>query len=86
MSKAIAQTKRSLKTTTHELSELAEQKQTLTVKKQQQERQLAKQIRSAYSTGQYDYLKLLLNQEDSAQVQRNLSYFQYLNQARHQTN
>ena len=82
LSKAIAQTKRSLKTTTHELSELAEQKQTLTVKKQQQERQLAKQIRSAYSTGQYDYLKLLLNQEDSAQVQRNLSYFQYLNQAR----
>jgi len=43
---------------------------------------LAKQLRSAYTTGQHDYLKLLLNQEQSGKIQRTITYYQYLNKAR----
>ncbi len=49
-----------------------------------QEQLLAKQLRSAYTTGQHDYLKLLLNQEQSEKIQRSITYYQYLNKARTQ--
>ncbi len=80
--KAINDTKQHLKTTRHKISTLAQEKQLLTSKKLTQERLLAKQLRSAYTTGQHDYLKLLLNQEKSEKIQRTISYYQYLNKAR----
>ncbi|TLU65784.1 peptidase M23 [Thalassotalea litorea] len=64
------------------LSELTAQQAALNSKKQQQEQVLAEQIRSAYYAGHHDYLKLLLNQQDPNQVNRNLTYYQYLNDAR----
>lgn len=51
---------------------------------QQQTQLLAQQVESAYRSGQYDFLKLLLSQTDPAEVQRMLSYYGYLNQARQQ--
>jgi len=38
---------------------------------------LAQQLRAAYSVGQQDYLKLLLNQQNPASLGRTLSYYDY---------
>lgn len=43
---------------------------------------LSEQMRSAYSMGQQQNLKLLLNQQDPAQVGRSQEYFNYFNRAR----
>ena len=43
---------------------------------------LSEQMRSAYSLGQQQNLKLLLNQQDPAQVGRSHEYFNYFNRAR----
>ena len=61
---------------------LTSEKNRLTQAKNHQEKLLSKQLRSAYTTGQHDYLKLLLNQDKTDKIQRTLSYYQYLNQAR----
>lgn len=71
-----------LKSTQDKISSLAAEKKQLTIEKQKQEKLLAQQLRSAYTTGQHDYLKLLLNQDQSEKIQRTISYYQYLNQAR----
>jgi len=82
VAKAINQTKNKLKTTQTKILSLNKNKQRLTTKKNKQQRLLAKQLRSAYTTGQYSYLKLLLNQNESEKIQRTLSYYQYINKAR----
>ena len=45
---------------------------------------LSEQIRSAYSMGHQQNLKMLLNQQDPAQAGRAHEYFNYLNRARQQ--
>ncbi|VAW52632.1 Murein hydrolase activator EnvC [hydrothermal vent metagenome] len=45
---------------------------------------LSEQIRSAYSIGHQQNLKMLLNQQDPAQAGRTQAYFNYLNRARQQ--
>jgi septal ring factor EnvC (AmiA/AmiB activator) len=45
---------------------------------------LSEQIRSAYSMGHQQYLKMLLNQQDPAKAGRTQEYFNYLNRARQQ--
>lgn len=80
--KAINQTQQQLKATQKKIASLQQEKQQLTAQKNTQERLLAQQLRSAYTTGQHDYLKLLLNQEQSDKIQRTISYYQYLNKAR----
>lgn len=80
--KAINDTEQQLNHTKQKISSLDEEKQRLTTQKNIQEQLLAKQLRSAYTTGQHDYLKLLLNQEQSEKIQRTIIYYQYLNKAR----
>jgi len=80
--KAINDTEQQLKITQTKISSLSKEKQKLTSQKRTQERLLAQQLRSAYTSGQHDYLKLLLNQEQSEKIQRTISYYQYLNKAR----
>ncbi len=82
IAKAINDTEQLLKTTKKKIHSLSKEKQRLTSQKKTQERLLAKQLRSAYTTGQHDYLKLLLNQEQSGKIQRTITYYQYLNKAR----
>ena len=82
MARAINDTEQSLKITKKKISSLSKEKQQLNSQKIAQERLLAKQLRSAYTTGQHDYLKLLLNQEQSGKIQRTITYYQYLNKAR----
>ena len=43
---------------------------------------LARQLRAAYATGQQEYLKILLSQQDPAAVARTLTYYDYYNRAR----
>jgi len=82
VAKAINETEQSLKKTQEKITSLSQEKKQLTSKKIIQEQLLAKQLRSAYTTGQHDYLKLLLNQKQSKKIQRTITYYQYLNQAR----
>lgn len=82
VAKAINIIENDLSDTQTEISRLAKEKQQLTLAKQQQEKLLAQQLRAAYTTGQHDYLKLLLNQDQSEKIQRSISYYQYLNKAR----
>ena len=59
----------------------------LTKLKQQLQHQrtaLSEQIRSAYSMGNQQNLKMLLNQQDPAQAGRTQEYFNYFNRARQQ--
>lgn len=70
------------KQTKEKINKLNQQLRILETKKKQQEDVLAEQIRSAYSAGHHDYLKLLLNQQGPSKVQRTLTYYQYLNDAR----
>ena len=82
VAKAISDTEQVLKKTQQKISALSKEKQQLTAKKTTQEQLLAKQLRSAYTTGQHDYLKLLLNQAESEKIQRTITYYQYMNKAR----
>ncbi|XQW85382.1 murein hydrolase activator EnvC family protein [Thalassotalea piscium] len=78
----LAKTQQNLVETQTKLSALEQQQIKLIQQKNQQEQLLAKQLRAAYSSGNHDYIKLLLNQENPARVQRSVTYYQYLNQAR----
>lgn len=82
VAKAINATELSLRKTHKLITSLNQEKKLLTSKKLKQEQLLAKQLRSAYTTGQHDYLKLLLNQDQSEKIQRTVTYYQYMNQAR----
>ncbi len=50
----------------------------------EQQRYLAGQIRAAYAMGRQEYIKILLNQENPSEVERALTYYDYLNRARSQ--
>jgi septal ring factor EnvC (AmiA/AmiB activator) len=50
----------------------------------EQRRYLAGQIRAAYAMGRQEYIKILLNQENPSEVERALTYYDYLNRARSQ--
>ncbi|MCI2282189.1 peptidoglycan DD-metalloendopeptidase family protein [Colwellia sp. MSW7] len=82
VAKAISDTEQALKDTQQKISILSDEKKQLTSQKLTQEQLLAKQLRSAYTTGQHDYLKLLLNQAQSEKIQRTITYYQYMNKAR----
>lgn len=59
-------------------SEVAE----LQRQQQQHAEQLQRQVAKAYTNGEHDFLKLLLNQQDPAELERLLNYYHYFNKAR----
>lgn len=63
-------------------NELNQQQKQLQTELQQQQSLLAAQLKSAYSLGQHDYTRLLLNQQDAGKLERALTYYQYFNRAR----
>ncbi|MDN3652407.1 peptidoglycan DD-metalloendopeptidase family protein [Thalassotalea ponticola] len=75
-------TKQQLQLTQQKIGDLKQQQKQLNANKAQQEQLLGEQLRSAYSSGHHDYLKLLLNQQKPEQVQRTLTYYTYVNDAR----
>lgn len=62
--------------------QLTEEQASLEDKLKQQQALLASQLKSAYSLGQHDYSRMLLNQQDASRLERVLSYYQYFNRAR----
>lgn len=75
-------TERSLTQLQQELTALQQQQQQLQQQRQQQLQALATQIEGAYRIGQHDFLKLLLNQQNPAELERLLGYYDYFNRAR----
>lgn len=84
IARTINETNIELKQTRDKLTELSKQKKKLNQQKSRQEQLLARQLRTVYSTGHHDYLKLLLNQDKTNSIQRTISYYQYINNARMQ--
>ena len=66
------------------LDSLQSQQQQQQKRLDRQQQALAAQLRAAYMQGQDSQLKLLLNAEDPASIERLLAYYQYFNQARAQ--
>ena len=82
VAKKVNETNTQLTTTKTSIAKLKQEKIKLLQQKQQQQKLLAQQLRAAYSNGDHDYLKLILNQEKPASIQRTLTYYQYFNKAR----
>jgi septal ring factor EnvC (AmiA/AmiB activator) len=80
--KELNRTDNSLDENQQQLSILRGQKKGFLASLEQQKSILAKLIRSAYMTGNYDFAKMLLNQQDAAKFERTIIYYQYLNKAR----
>jgi len=78
----IQQNNKNKDTLEEKLAELKKNKKSLLSNKKKQEKLLAKQLRAAYSAGHHDYIKLLLNQENPALIQRTITQYQYINNAR----
>ncbi|NKF52116.1 peptidoglycan DD-metalloendopeptidase family protein [Shewanella sp. WXL01] len=80
----VNQTKTELASLNKQLDELNLQRVELDKRKQKQQKTLSKQLSSAYLAGNHDYSKMMLNQQNPATVERMLTYYQYLNNARMQ--
>lgn len=80
--KALNKTQNALRDNLQEQTSLQKKQKQYQDSLQQQKSVLAKQIRSAYMTGNYDFAKMLLNQQDAANFERTITYYQYLNNAR----
>lgn len=80
--KALNKTEVALVNNTEQRKSLNQQQKTVQTQLNQQQQGLAKLIKSAYMTGNYDFAKMLLNQQDAANFERTITYYQYLNQER----
>ncbi|HDX8595399.1 peptidoglycan DD-metalloendopeptidase family protein [Aeromonas dhakensis] len=76
------QTRQQLRENQQKLVGLQQDKLDLEQQASRQKQLLAKQAESAFTAGNHDYLKLLLNQQDPAKLSRSLDYYDYLNKAR----
>lgn len=76
--------KREITQTRHHKQKLEKDLKILDEQVDKQRHLLSEQMRSAYSMGHQQNLKMLLNQQDPAQVGRAQTYFHYFNQARTQ--
>ncbi|WP_435275272.1 murein hydrolase activator EnvC family protein [Psychrobium sp. nBUS_13] len=75
-------TQQQQKTAQQNQIQLVSRKKALTKTQTHQRQVLAKQLKSAYMTGNHDLMQLLLNQEQSSKTERLLGYYHYLNKAR----
>lgn len=71
-----------LKSTQTRIKKLRQQRQQLLAESDKQTSQIAQQIRAAYGIGHSEYLKVLLNLEQPAELARTLRYYDYFNRAR----
>lgn len=80
--RAMNKLQQQIKSNTRKLSALKKQRAQLQRQLQEQRQLLAKQLHSAYISGNREQIKLILNQEDPAALSRLSHYFDYINQAR----
>ncbi len=84
LEKQVNELKQQEKKTAEELVELGEQSKQLHNSRLEQQKLIAIQARAAYQAGQQEPLRLLLNQQQPEKFSRNLTYYQYIGQARQQ--
>lgn len=84
LEKQVNHLKKLSKQTEQELVQLDQQKKKLQDLRLKQQKLIAIQARAAYQSGQQESLRLLLNQQNPEQFSRNLTYYQYIGQARQQ--
>ena len=82
VSKSLRYTQRKHKKSTKRLKTLKKDLKKLNAELRQQRQYLSKQLRSAYAMGNQPQMKLILNQQDPAEMGRAMVYYDYLNQAR----
>ncbi|HEY6530089.1 MAG TPA: peptidoglycan DD-metalloendopeptidase family protein [Cellvibrionaceae bacterium] len=82
LNKKIEELKQQLQTQQSSLNQLRGEREGLASAKKQQEAQVAQHLNAAYRLGNQSAIKLLLNQENPADLSRNLKYFEYLIAAR----
>lgn len=82
LKKKVGELKDKLQDQELQLNQLQQQRRSLHQQRRQQQTTIEQHVRAAYQLGQQSNIKLLLNQEDPAQVSRLLSYYDYLLQAR----
>lgn len=80
--KILRATQRQIKREQQKLNAGQQEQKQLEHDKERHQQLLGKQLQSAYSNGQQEYLKLLLNQEDPSKLGRILAYYKYLTAAR----
>jgi murein hydrolase activator len=80
--KGLKKTQTALIANAKQREELSNRQQNVQSQLNQQQEGLAKLIKSAYMTGNYDFAKMLLNQQDAANFERTITYYQYLNTER----
>lgn len=80
--RALARIDQDLATGAARLTSLQDQEQSQQAAIAAQRAGLANQVRAAYLLGRQEPIKLLLNQEDPARLDRALAYYGYLNRAR----
>jgi len=80
--RALRKTRAELNSSNKKLGKLRSQQQLSRAALTRQRRELARHARAAYTLGQQDQLKLLLNQQDPAAFGRVLTYYRYFADAR----
>ncbi|WP_198675054.1 murein hydrolase activator EnvC family protein [Pseudidiomarina aquimaris] len=78
----LAELATSLQRTNQRIDQLQQQQRQLIAEQKQQQQWLAKQVDMAYRIGEHDLLKLILNQEEPAEIERLHGYYGYFNRAR----
>ncbi|QLH41308.1 MAG: peptidoglycan DD-metalloendopeptidase family protein [Coxiellaceae bacterium] len=82
LAKTLRQTQIELKQQQQRLQQLEQQQAEYEQAINQQQDSLASQLRALYLQGHQEYLQLLLNQKDPADISRYANYYHYLNAAR----
>jgi murein hydrolase activator len=82
VSQEINRSQDALKTKRKLLDDLNKNKNQIQQSISQQNQQLSQQLHAAYTLGQQEQIKLLFSQKNAAQLQRNLTYYQYFTRYR----
>ncbi len=78
----LTQTNNSLTNLNDKITKLEKEQNKLIKEKKIQQKLLASMVKIAYLSGKHDYTKLLLNQNDPAQLERLITYYKSINDAR----
>ncbi|MBA3988661.1 MAG: peptidase M23 [Idiomarina sp.] len=79
---AIGESRTQLEANQQRITELEAEQNDLKVSLAEQAKLLEDQIESAYRSGGHDFIQMLLNQQDPGRIERILTYYRYVNQAR----
>lgn len=78
----LEQTEQQIASTQTKIKNLGKEQTELLKQKKLQQKVLGELIKTAYLSGKHDYTKLLLNQDDPAQLERLITYYRKINDAR----